>query len=61
MSFATNKELELLLNLCTMAEIAAGNKDLTKAERNHLCKLAGEVKGEVIAQMNKRRQKVGAK
>ena len=50
----TKKWLTLLMNLCTMAEIAAGNKDLTKRERNHLCKLAAEVKAEVISQINKR-------
>jgi hypothetical protein len=55
MNGLSHKWLELLLNLCTSAEIAAGNKDLTKRERDHLCSLASEVKAEVIAQINKRR------
>jgi hypothetical protein len=49
------KWLERLMNLCVSAEIAAGNKDLTKRERDHLCQVASEVKAEVIAQINKRR------
>ena len=47
--------LEQLLSLCTMAEIAAGNKDLTKRERDHLATLASDVKAEVILQLNRRR------
>jgi hypothetical protein len=43
---------QLLLNLCSMASIAAGNTDLTSTERNHLRDLANEVSREVVRQVN---------